>query len=96
MIYRGFRITTCYDSGVERCNDKTGEPEVFDGYFCQIYAGDDDAYADQIDSFCLAVDHEIEDISENALNSGVRKYVDDMYFELQKELANRQGKGECV
>lgn len=36
-------------------------------------------YANQIDDFCLAAGHEIEDMSDSSLNQGIAKQIDDMY-----------------
>lgn len=103
MRYRGFIITSCFDSGVERYNRETGQDEICDGFYCQVYAGDDDMYAEPIDDFCLAVGHEIEDISDASLGMGIRKYVDDMIYQLQEgrnfnkksHLADMLGRAVC-
>lgn len=86
MRYRGFIITSCFDSGIERYNRETGKDELCKGYYCQVYAGNDDMYDEQIDDFCLAAGHEIEDLSDAALNKGIREYVDGMYRELEEVL----------
>lgn len=39
MRYRGFIITSCFDSGIERYNRETGKDELCKGYYCQVYAG---------------------------------------------------------
>ena len=85
MRYRGFIITACPDNEVERYNSKTGKDEVCEGFYCQVYAGDDDGYAEQLDNFCVAVGHEITDTSYEALSAGIRKYVDDAIYPLQED-----------
>ena len=54
MRYRGFNITYTTDKGVERENPATHRKDIRNGYYCEIYPGDDDQYANRIDSFCLA------------------------------------------
>lgn len=84
MRYRGFLITACFDGGIERYNSETDKDEFCMGYYCQVYAGNDDMYAEQIDDFCLAAGHEIEDLSDAALSKGIRAYMDSMLHELEK------------
>lgn len=103
MRYRGFIITTCPDNGVERYNSKTGKDEVCEGFYCQVYAGDDDGYAERLDDFCMAVGHEITDTSYEAMCAGIRKYVDDALYPLQEDrnfnkkarLADMLGRAVC-
>ena len=103
MRYRGFIITACFDSGIERYNRETGKDELCKGYYCQVYAGNDDMYDEQIDDFCLAAGHEIEDLSDAALTKGIREYVDGMHHELEEgmnfnkksRLANILGRAVC-
>ena len=85
MRYRGFEITACADNGVERTDPITGKEVICDGYYCQIYRAGDEWFDHQIDDFCLAVGHEIPDDSDESLCAGIRQYVDDMFYLLQKE-----------
>lgn len=78
MKYRGFNITSCTDNTILRQDDE-GNEHLCNGYYCQVYSADDDMYANQIDDFCLAVGHEIEDMSYNSLNQGIAKQIDGMY-----------------
>ena len=78
MKYRGFNITSCTDNSIER-QDENGNEEICKGYYCQIYSVDDDLYANEIDSFCLAVGHEIEDLSDDSLNKGIKTQIDFLY-----------------
>lgn len=84
MKYRGFEITASYDGGVERYNSAEDRDEICEGYFCEVYPAGDDQYAEQLDAFCLAEGYEIPDTSDEALNAGIRKYVDDNYYLLQE------------
>ena len=85
MRYRGFEITSCYDTGIERYNQQTGEDEICSGYFCEIYPAGDDQYANQLDAFCLAEGHEIADTTQGSLENGIIRYVDGHYGYLQEE-----------
>ena len=85
MRYRGFEITSCYDTGIERYNQQTGEDEICSGYFCEIYPSGDDQYANQLDAFCLAEGHEIADTTQGSLENGIIRYVDGHYGYLQEE-----------
>ncbi|MBR6509677.1 MAG: hypothetical protein IKT38_03630 [Clostridia bacterium] len=78
MKYRGFIITSCTDNSILR-QDDSGNEQLCNGYYCQVYSADDDMYANQIDDFCLAVGHEIEDMSDSSLNRGIVKQIDGMY-----------------
>ena len=103
MRYRGFIITSCFDGGIERYNRETGKDEPCQGYYCQVYAGNDDMYSEQLDDFCLAAGHEIEDLSDAALKDGICKYVDGMLHELEEgmnfnkkaRLADMLGRAVC-
>lgn len=87
MRYRGFLITTCEDSGIERsCANQKGT-EICEGYFCQIYSGQDNSYGTALDHFCLAIGHEILDGSQEALEQGVIDYVDNAYENLKETQA---------
>ena len=82
MRYRGFEITSCPDSGVERYNSAESRDEICEGFFCEIYPAGDDPYANQLDTFCLAEGYEIPDTSDAALTAGIIKHVDENYYEL--------------
>lgn len=64
MRYRGFEITSCPDSGVERYNSAKSRDEICEGFFCEIYPASDDQYANRLDTFCLAEGYEIPDTSD--------------------------------
>ena len=78
MKYRGFKITSCTDNEISR-HDENGNEQICKGYYCQIYSVDNDMYANEIDSFCLAVGHEIEDMSDSSLNKGIKTQIDFLY-----------------
>ncbi len=85
MRYRGFIITSTPDSGVERYDIESSRDVICNGYYCQIYAGDDDQYANQLDDFCLAEGFEIKTCSDSELERGIAKYVDGQYETLVDE-----------
>ena len=91
MKYRGFNITSCTDNGITR-QDENGNEQICKGYYCQIYTVDDDLYANQIDDFCLAVGHEIEDMSDSSLNKGIKTQIDCMYEDYIEDMADRNAK----
>ena len=85
MRYRGFIITSTPDSGIERYDRESSQDVLCNGYYCQIYDGDDDQYANQLDDFCIAEGHEIKDCSYGELERGIARYVDDHYDDLVEE-----------
>lgn len=85
MRYRGFEIIPDEEDGMERYNPQTGQTEVCRGYACEVYAAEDAQYAHLLDCFDLAEGHEIADISQGSLESGIIRYVDGHYGYLQGE-----------
>lgn len=85
MRYRGFVITSTPDSGIEHYDTEKGRNVIHEGYYCQVYAGNDDQYGNPIDSFCLAVGYEIPDDSYSSLERGIIAYVDNMHPELYSD-----------
>ena len=83
MRYRGFNITYTTDKGVERENPATHRKDIRNGYYCEIYPGDDDQYANRIDSFCLAEGYEIHEWSDHEAEKVIRDYVDREYYSLK-------------
>ena len=79
MRYRGFEIISAPDYAITRQNRETGINETCVGYFCEIYAADDEPYANLLDEFCLAEGYDISDISYSSLLAGIAKYVDGCY-----------------
>lgn len=73
MKYGEHYVSICYDKGIERQNPITGEDEICEGVFCQIYRDED--MTDEVDNFCLAVGHEIEEYSDVAIDKGIRWYL---------------------
>lgn len=82
MRYRGFVITSTPDSGIKRYDRAGSQDVICNGYYCQIYAGDDEQYANQLGDFCLAEGHEIKDCSYGELERGIARYVDGQYDDL--------------
>lgn len=83
MRYRGFNITYTTDKGVERENPATHRKDIRNGYYCEIYPGDDDQYANRIDSFCLAEGYEIPEWTDHEAEKAIRDYVDREYYFLK-------------
>lgn len=73
MKYGEYWISTCRDTKIERCHPVTGEPEICEGYFCEVF--DDPEYENRVDYFCLAIGYEISDGSDESLDKGIRKYL---------------------
>lgn len=98
MKYRGFNITACPDSGIERYNYRTHSTDFCNGYYCQVYPISDDVFASQLDDFCLAAGHEIPDTSDVSLNDGIIGYVNEHHSELKaaKDDVCRQHKEELI
>ncbi len=64
-------VCLCYDGEIQRTNQETGKTESCEGYFCEVHA--DPYYEYRIDCFYLAVGHEIPDLSDEAVDAGIRK-----------------------
>ena len=92
MKYRGFNITACPDSAIERHIYPSRRTELCSGYYCQVYPISDDVFAKQLAHFCLAEGHEISDTSEASLVDGIMDYVNEHYSELNhaKDNVDRQ------
>lgn len=73
MQYGNVFVSAVRDDGIER-DDGRGGYDTCQGYFCQVYADED--LAIEINSFCLAVGHEIQDLSDKSLDEGIRWYLD--------------------
>ena len=69
MRYRGFEITTTIDRGIIRHNYNTGEDDICNGYYCQIYPAGDDIYANQLFDFCIAEKYDIDPFAALLLTS---------------------------
>lgn len=87
MRYRGFEITSCPDECIEHYDRNTDQDVICNGHFCQIYMASDEDYARQLDCFCLAVGYELAEDTQEELEHGIMRYVDDMYSELSASKA---------
>ncbi len=88
--YGDYWVSTCFDSGVERQNAITGETEICEGYFCEVFS---DPYGeDKVDDFCLAVGYEISDLSDEAMKQGIRNYLG--MYENQSPASNNAATNE--
>ena len=65
----GYYVDACTDNGIERA-DTLGKIEICEGYYCRIYKTEKDLFdGAYYDDFCLAVGHEITDISRRTHKS---------------------------
>lgn len=104
MRYRGFNITTCVDHGIERYDYREQITKSCDGFYCEIYPGNDDQYANRLDYFCLAEGFEIPDCSDHSLEIGIMNFIDYNISSLREALldmvSNRNadllGKTVCI
>jgi len=98
MRYRGFEITSCPDDCIEHYDSDIDQEIICSGHFCQIYMATDEDYARQLDCFCLAVGYELAEDTQEALEHGIIRYVDDMYGELSasKAVAERDRRADLV
>ena len=60
------------------------------GFSCEVYAGDDDKWSSQLESFSLAVGYEIPDDSYDSITDGMRKHIDDNFHSLKAALAEEK------
>ena len=65
-------VTAIEDIGIER-TDAYGNQVICKGYYCQVYDNED--LKNEVDNFCLALGYEIEDMSEETLEAGIRHYM---------------------
>lgn len=70
--YGDVYVTTCYDAFIPRVND-AGKMVLCEGYYCQVYSNGN--FENEIDNFCLAKGFEIADLSEEAVDAGIRAYL---------------------
>lgn len=66
--YGNVYVTLCYDSGIVR------DGNCYEGYYCQVY--NDSDFTEELDSFCLASGYDIPDMSDEAIEFGIRSYLD--------------------
>lgn len=94
MLFEGYWITSGQVSDIERENPKTGRTETCEGYLCRMYEDKDCGW--ELDSFSLAVGHDIPDLSEESLEKGIREYMIP-YWGLGKEIdRTREDGGEIL
>ena len=70
--YGDVYVTTCYDNSIPRVDDN-GNEILCEGYYCQVYS--DGNFENEIDNFCLAKGFEINDLSEEVVDAGIRAYL---------------------
>lgn len=72
---KAYGIEKSLDTRIER--EKTsGEKELCEGYYCQLYHASDKEHLNELDNFTLAVGYEIADLSEESFDIGLRNYLD--------------------
>lgn len=72
MRFGKYYVDAISDYGIER-TDQNGNGVSCSGFYCRVF--DDPEYKNQVDDFCLAVGHEIEDETQEALENGIRWYL---------------------
>lgn len=83
MRYRDFEITSTPAIDLERYHEGSSKPVICNGFYCEVYRGDDDGRVNRLDDFTLAEGYEIPKASYSELDKGIAAYVDDNYLYLQ-------------
>lgn len=78
----GYLVTLTSDSGVERTTNE-GIDVVCDGYFCEVFDGNDICCENRIDWFCIAKGFEYVDETDESILNAIR-----YYFSTGNELAD--------
>ena len=86
MEYRGFRIDHSVPTVVDRWNPATRKVEPCVGYQCEVYDVRDRDRNDCLETFPLAVGHELKDISTENVERAIRNHIDEhaMYLDLMR------------
>lgn len=86
MEYRGFHIDHSIPIVVARWNPATHKVDSCVGYDCEVYDARDRDRNDCLETFTLAVGHELEDISTENVDRAIRDHVDEhaMYLDLMR------------
>ena len=88
----GNYVDACKDNGIER-TDAWGKTEICEGYYCQIYKTEKDLFdGAYYDDFCLAVGHEITDMSDAALIKGLKEHIGTNRSVSKRKKTNTKGK----
>ena len=86
MEYRGFHIDHSVPTVVDRWNPATRKVEPCVGYQCEVYDVRDCDRNDCLETFPLAVGHELKDISTENVERAIRNHIDEhaMYLDLMR------------
>ena len=86
MEYRGFHIDHSVPTVVDRWNPATRKVEPCVGYQCDVYDVRDRDRNDCLETFPLAVGHELKDISTGNVERAIRNHIDEhaMYLDLMR------------
>lgn len=76
MKYRGFRIIRSVPTIIDHWNPTTQKVDVCVGYDCEVYDVMDTDENDCLETFTLAVGHELDDISIENVERAIREYID--------------------
>lgn len=88
----GYYVDACTDNGIERA-DALGKNEICEGYYCRIYKTEKDLFdGAYYDDFCLAVGHEITDMSDAALIKGLKEHIGTNRSVSKRKKINAKGK----
>ena len=88
----GYYVDACADNGIEMA-DALGKNEICEGYYCRIYKTEKDLYdGAYYDDFCLAVGHEITDMSDAALIKGLKEHIGTNRSVSKRKKTNTKGK----
>ena len=84
--YRGFHIDHSVPTVVDRWNPATRKVEPCVGYQCEVYDVRDRDRNDCLETFPLAVGHELKDISTENVERAIRNHIDEhaMYLDLMR------------
>lgn len=83
MIYRNFNIVLVPAIELQRCNPRTAEPNLCNGFYGEIYRVDDDGLVNRLDAFTLAEGYEIPKAEYESCNKAVFDYIDDNIWRLE-------------
>ncbi len=86
MEYRGFHIDYTVPTVIDRWNPATRKVDACVGYDCEVYDARDRDRNDCLETFTIAVGHELEDISTENVELAIRNHVDEhaMYLDLMR------------
>ena len=88
----GYYVDACTDNGIERA-DALGKNEICEGYYCRINKTEKDLFdGAYYDDFCLAVGHEITDMSDAALIKGLKEHIGTNRSVSKRKKINAKGK----